>query len=80
MMAATLTVTVPARMPKTFRFGWKNEDKKTKRGRRKRRGGEAENEEQKTNGRKRMRISLVKRRGEDEIGERRGENKEESFC
>ena len=50
MMAATLTVTVPERMPETSRFGWKKEDKKTKRGRRKRRGGEAENEEDKTNG------------------------------
>ena len=60
-MAATLTVTVPARMPETSRFGWKKEDEKTKRGIRKRRGGEDENEEDKTDGRKRMRISLVKR-------------------
>jgi len=40
------------RMPETSRFETKNEDKKTKRGRRKRRGVEDEIEEDKTNGRK----------------------------
>ena len=57
-MAATLTVTVPARMAETSRFGWKkeNEEGKTKTKRTKRM---SENEWQ---------ISLVKQRGENKDG------------